>query len=127
MKIKVDRQSGLPVLPECVIIGGKVFQVIYPYTFSETSDHQGQMLWDQEEIRIGVVDRCGNTVSPSNVISTFVHEILHILEFFSGQYIFHETTQDCNQDREKENDVLIDAWTEAIVALLVQNGWVEFS
>jgi len=124
MKIKIDRKTNLPVLPKKIVVGGRVFTVSYPYEFKEVGDHAAQLCWDTGELRIGITDADGRQCTPYTICSSFLHEVLHIIEYFTGQYVFHERDSNCEYERDKEDCILMDSFTEVMMSLLIQNKWV---
>lgn len=68
-------------IPEKLKIGGHKYKVLFPYHFKERIDVQAQNDTALNEIRINNVDQCGNIRESSNVDVSFLHEIIHTVDF----------------------------------------------
>ena len=76
-------------LPDKLKIGGHEYRVLFPYTYRERSDILGQCDFDLKELRISEIDGSGNIRADSSIMVTFLHEILHAIDFHTGQKIFN--------------------------------------
>lgn len=103
-------------IPKKVKVGGHVYKIKYPYIFTERFDRNGQIGHDVTTILLSHLDSNGNPKSESAIIETLIHEILHALNYRSGDVIF-------DKDSDKMEDQ-VSALSEGILALLVDNGWL---
>jgi len=76
-------------LPERLKIGGHEYDIIFPYAFKERTDILGQCDFDLKELRISEIDGGGNIRVDSAILVTFIHEILHAIDFQTGEKIFN--------------------------------------
>ena len=100
-------------LPKRVKIGGHKYKVLFPYIFKERFDHWAQCDFAMKELRIGLADGGGQDKVDSAVIVTFIHEILHAIDFTTGHAIF------------ADNEPAIEGFSEGIYQVLVDNGWLK--
>ena len=75
-------------IPKELKIGGHIVRVFYPYEFKERSDLNGQFDKGLSEIRIAESDACGARKSESEIMVTFLHEILHAIDYCTGHRMF---------------------------------------
>jgi len=74
-------------IPKTIKIGGHTVKIVYPYVFTERGDLTGQFDKPMSEIRIAKIT---NDVerSESEIAVTFLHEILHGVDYVTGQRVF---------------------------------------
>ena len=96
-------------LPKKIKVYGHDVKVLFPYNFRERYDLFGQCDWDLKEIRISELDSSGNKRPESSILVTFLHEILHVVDFASGQRIFNE------------NEKAIEGISEGLFQVLSEN------
>ena len=76
-------------IPKTLKIGGHVYDVICPYTFSERGDIDGQHDSENNNIKIDPLDKWTHKEKPeSSVATVFLHEILHACDAITGQGMF---------------------------------------
>jgi len=68
-------------IPKLVKVGGRVFEVKYPYVFQERSDIAGRTDEGKGIIFIADVNAAGNKYSQLYVEQVFWHEIFHIIDW----------------------------------------------
>lgn len=68
-------------IPKEVKIGGKVYKIVYPYKFKESNDHIGQSDHEKQIILISDTDSSGNKRHRQNIEETFLHELLHCIDW----------------------------------------------
>lgn len=64
-------------LPKEVKLGSHTYTVIFPYTFTEVDNFKGQIDYDLNEIRISRLTPGGVQRSDTDILQTFIHELLH--------------------------------------------------
>jgi len=69
------------------ILGHKV-KVLYPYTFTERGDLDGQYTDYTKTIRIPAQSFTGEAAAESFIAVTVLHEIMHAIDIISGHCIF---------------------------------------
>jgi len=99
-------------IPETVKIGGHVYQVLFPYVFTERFDLYGQHDPEVKEIRVSARDVANQVRIDSAVFVTFIHEVLHAIDSITGHHVF------------KDNEKAIEGFSESIYQILVDNGWL---
>uniref|UniRef100_A0A6M3K0G5 WLM domain-containing protein n=1 Tax=viral metagenome TaxID=1070528 RepID=A0A6M3K0G5_9ZZZZ len=102
------------MIPEKVKIGGHQYTIFFPYLFRERDNLYGQHDHAQKEIRITGVDTCGAERAKSGIIVTFIHEVLHGIDFNSGHQIFNSEL----------GERALEAMAEGIYQVLIDNGWL---
>ena len=105
------------MIPSNIKIGGRVYDVVFPYVFTERFDRGGQIDYNQCRILISELDYMGGKKAKAAILSTFIHEILHGLNYNAGCTIFSS-----NLEEEEEQ---INTLAEGILALLVDNDWIK--
>lgn len=105
-KMKID-------IPKTLKIGGHEYKVICPYTFKERSDSHAQLDFPLKEIRISGTDSTGNIKPDSSMVVSFIHEILHAVDFNTGHMVFDG------------NEKAVDGFSECIYQILVDNGYLK--
>lgn len=79
-------------IPSHLKVGGKVYEVLFPYAFAERNDLQGQSDHGTNKIRITAMTP-GNEPRPrSNIEETFIHEILHCVDLVFNANALDEAT-----------------------------------
>lgn len=77
-------------IPGKLKIGGHLYDVLYPYHFTERGDIKGQHDCDMKQIRLDDKDGyCHEERPESSIAVTFLHEILHACDDLSGHHIFN--------------------------------------
>ena len=104
-------------IPKSIKIGGHWYEVKLPYVFQERFDRVDQADHEKLWIMVSEVDGNGSKRASSVIIETLIHEILHCLNYRSGDVIF-------DKDTYKMEDQ-ISALSEAIIAFLVDNGYID--
>ena len=66
--------------PVSLKIGGHEYKVLYPYHFKEREDIAAQCDKALGEIRINDIDLGGNKKPESNIMVSFLHEIIHAVD-----------------------------------------------
>lgn len=69
------------ILPKMLKVGSHQISVVFPHHFRERSDVCGQYDQSLSEIRVDHVDACGNMRSDSSILVTFLHEVLHAIDY----------------------------------------------
>ena len=105
-------------IPKKIKIGGHWWEVKYPYLFKERLDHYGQCVDPQKELRISKVDGCGVERAKSSIAVTFLHELLHALDFLNSNSIF-------KSDNREEEERKIETLAEGIYQVLVDNKFID--
>ena len=73
-------------LPESIKIGGHTVKVLFPYAFRDRGDVAGQADYGLLEIRLRNEDLGGCRREDSAVMTTFIHEIIHLIcEVYNGR------------------------------------------
>ena len=68
-------------IPKRLKVGGKVYTVLFPHTFTERSDVAGLTCPGTLIIRVsGVVSATGEKKSREAIEETFLHELLHAVD-----------------------------------------------
>lgn len=100
------------MIPKEIKIGGHIYKVVYPYTFTERQDAIGQCNNEILEIRISEMDQGGHKIPDSSIMVTFIHEVLHAIDYRTGHCVF-------------ENDEnAIDGIANMLFQVLLDNGMV---
>jgi hypothetical protein len=99
--------------PKTVKIGGHLCKIRYPYTFKERSDIIGQAIYHSpREIRLASRDSVGTRIDDSDVLATFMHELLHqICDIFNGGVQIDERD--------------LEALAQGLFAVIRDNGWLD--
>lgn len=100
-------------LPKKVKIGGHDYKILFPYVFTERFDNYAQHDFAMKEIRVGLADNGGQERTESAVIVSFIHEILHAIDYTTGHRIF------------ENNEGAVEGFSECIYQILVDNGWLK--
>lgn len=101
------------MLPKKLKIGGKIYAIDFPYKFIERNDLNGQCDSALDILRIGADDGNGHTRSNASVIITFIHEILHAIDYDTGHFVF------------RDNESAIEGFSHSIYQVLVDNGYLK--
>jgi len=101
-------------IPKALKIGGHIYKIDYNYEFKERCDRYGHH--DHSLKEIVVSDRCagGQKRAESGKVVTLIHEVLHGLDFLTGQEMFD------GDEGEKRCDGL----SETIFQFLVDNKYL---
>jgi len=75
-------------LPKELKIGAHNVEVVFPYKFTERYDINGDYAKAISQIRVALYDSENNKRTESEVWVTLFHEILHAIDFSSGQRMF---------------------------------------
>lgn len=94
-------------IPKQLKVGGHWYKIIYPYSFRERTDRMGHCDYAMQEIVISESDNNGVKVPQSKTKETFLHEILHAVDWVY------------NADSLKEED--IDRMAEGLYQVLSDN------
>lgn len=102
-------------IPKTFKIGGHIYKVKFPYRFRERTDIIGQHDKALREFKLSDSDAAGNLRAKSEIILGLIHELLHSFDVLNAERIFD------GEDRERR----IEALAEAILAFLVDNGYLK--
>ena len=69
------------IIPKNIRVGGRTYTVIYPYKFKEKKTLIGQCDNLLQEIRLADSDESGNRLAEDSIISAFLHEVLHAIDY----------------------------------------------
>ena len=97
-------------LPKTVKVGGFVYDITFPYLFTERNDLCGQVSHEGLEIRIGDSDLAGGIRAESKIISTLIHEVIHSI---SITWNIDLTEEQVEQLEYGIFTVLFDNWAQA--------------
>jgi hypothetical protein len=103
-------------LGDSVLVGFKTFKVLFPYTFKEVYDYLGQCDNTLLEIRLKNVE--DEPVVDDRLISIFMHELVHAIEYASGHRVFKP------KRGEEANEDAVDGWAEYLCMVLRDNQWI---
>ena len=95
-------------IPKTLKIGGHIYKIIFPYEFKERYDRDADCDRDLNLIRISKTVGSDKR-SESSIIVTFIHEVLHAIDFVSGHKIFID------------NEKALEGISEGIYQVLVDN------
>jgi hypothetical protein len=99
-------------IPKTLKIGGHQVKILYPYVFTERYDLAGQ--YDAATKEIKLADKDGNNKrANSDIMVTFLHEILHAVDINSGHKIFNN------------NEAAIEGIGEGLFQVLIDNGFLK--
>lgn len=98
-------------IPKTLKISGHSYKVTFPYIFTERFDRWGDCDDAIKQIRIMEVDGSGTKRAESAISVTFLHEILHAIDYLTG----HE------QFRGPEGEKRIEAISEGLFQVLRDN------
>ena len=98
-------------IPGEIKIGGHVYAV-QDHDFME-DDCMGQFFDAAKKIVLRNIDFTGKELPLSYKWNTFIHEVLHAIDFLHGESIFNR------------NEDSIDAYGDAVYQILVDNGWLK--
>lgn len=101
------------IFPKTMKIGGHTYKILIPYEFKERTDLWGQHDGGVHEIRISDLDSSGVKRSASGITVSFIHEILHAVDYVTGHGVFFK------------NENAIEGFSESIYQILKDNGWLE--
>jgi len=78
-------------IPNSVKIGGKTYNIIYPYTFVERFDHMAQI--NNDMLTIFLTDMCEKQPLPKQQIEeSLLHEIIHAVDYIYNANKLDEDT-----------------------------------
>ena len=100
-------------LPKSVKVGGQKYKVLFPHEFREISGRTGCCDFLGCQIMISDHSETGSSRANSQVIITFIHELLHAIEKNMGEEIFIK------------NENFLDGMSHGIYQVLVDNGWLK--
>lgn len=100
-------------IPEKIKVGPYWYKVLFPYDFKERTDCYGQHDRDLLEIRISNKDGSGNIRDDQVIFGTFIHEILHAIDFNANKQIFAKE----GLDTENRMEIL----AQGLLGVLVDN------
>ena len=86
--IEGKREDGIVIIPKTLKIGGHQYKIIFPYQYVERWDRWGDCDDTQKVIRITDSDGGGQKRAESSTIVTFIHEILHAIDYLTGHKQF---------------------------------------
>ncbi len=92
--------------PPVILVGGCDIRIVYPHTFKERTDLFGQYDHSLREIRVVGVDGGGSLCAPFHTMTTFVHELIHAMDFHTGHRIF--------ENNEKALDGHAETWCQIL-------------
>ena len=106
------------MIPEKVKVGGREYKISFPYCFQDNA----QVLYGlhdpgQLSIRLSEVDESGNKRSEFALLQTFLHEILHAVD-----YVYNQGTV----TRQTDGERIIDQLAEGLLQVLRDNA-LDFS
>ncbi len=64
-------------IPKSIKVGGRIYNVVFPYVFKERTDIGAQACHYTNEIRIADLTATGEAIDRTNIEITFIHELLH--------------------------------------------------
>lgn len=105
-------------IPKKIKVGGHWWVIKYPYLFKERQDVFGLCEDAPKEISITELDSNGNKRADSSIFVTFLHEVLHALDFLNNQSIF-------KSDSFEETERRVDNLAEGIYQVLVDNNYLK--
>ena len=99
-------------IPSKLKIGGHIWDIKYPYIFTERFDRYAQCNDAKKIIFLSAADMNGDELPSSVVLVSFIHELLHAASFLIGQ-------EDIFSGDEGEK--IVTALSETIYQILVDN------
>ena len=99
-------------LKDSLKIGGHDVRVLFPYSFQETADLNGQQNPETKVIRVAGKSNSGVKFPDSFVKVVLIHEVLHEINTQSGKFIFPD---------DEYTEGRIDALSEALYQVLHDN------
>lgn len=81
-------------IPKHIKVGGKVYGVLYPHTFTEVGNLSGQSCHLTNTIRLSIQGAGGERRARENVEEVFVHEVLHCVDVVYNAGKLDEDTVD---------------------------------
>lgn len=100
-------------LPDNLRIGVHDYKVMDRHKFKETAKYQGQCDHSLMELRIKRVDEGGNEREGSNVLVTYLHELVHAIDYVYCNY---------GVTNSSDGETLISGLAEGLAQVLVDNG-----
>ena len=100
-------------LPKSLKIGGHNYKILFPYIFRERFDHYAQHDFAMKEIRVGSMDSGGQERSDSAILVSFLHEVLHAIDYTTGHRIF------------EDNERAVEGFSEGLYQILTDNNWLK--
>ncbi len=101
-------------IPKTLKIGGHIYKILFPYVFTERYDINGNCDADTCLIKIAA-SNVNIPRAESAIAVTFIHEVLHAIDFNTGHRIFERT----------EGEKKIEALSEGIYQVLVDNNYLK--
>ena len=79
-------------LPKKVNVGGVAYKIVYPYDFVDDRSLLGLCEWLEDTILLSG-NMAGKPIDKQTVIHTFIHELLHAIDFvyFGGEFVTEES------------------------------------
>jgi len=103
-------------LPETIKVCGLTYRIEFPYHFKERGDICGQHDGQMQVIRIDDLDSYDHSLRPdSSILVTFIHELLHAVDYVSGRRIFEGD----------EGEGIVKCFSQIIYQILNDNGFLE--
>ena len=102
------------MLPKKIKICGRTYDVVFPYSFVERGDLSGWHDGDMNKILIDGKDSYSHKERLyCSVVITFIHEVLHAIDYVTGHHIF------------KDHEDAIEGFSETIYQILIDNGYLK--
>lgn len=95
-------------LPKQIKIGGHWFKVLYPHNFTERNDITGLCDYPMKALMVACNDDSGNVLPDSSIMVTYIHEILHGIDYVSGANVFTGNEPAISSFSEITYQVLVD-------------------
>jgi len=111
--MNIDVRGQNLSLPDSLRIGVHDFKVVDNHPFRERSDLSGQCDHGTREIRIRRLDSGGCVVSGTNLLVTYLHELLHAIDRVYGD----GTVTDGDK-----GELAISCLSEGLAQVLIDNG-----
>ena len=103
-------------IPKTLKIGGHIYDIIFPYVFTERYDRAGDC--DSASCRIRISKNESDIPKTDSTIAvTFIHEVLHAIDNTTGHGMFHGS----------EGEKKIEALSEGIYQVLIDNGYLDMN
>ena len=75
-------------IPKRLKVGGRDYEIVYPYVFTELTNQTGQCCSESGKIKLGKTRSITNEeYSEDSICVTFLHEVLHAIDlaYLSGK------------------------------------------
>ena len=102
-------------IPKSIKVGAHDIKVEFPHEFIERTDLTGAYRFQSQIMLISDTDSYGKKRAETNILSDFIHEVLHAISMIHGIHIFE------SEDGENNNEKM----SEALAAVLIDNGFVD--